>query len=385
MAFTRDEISEYEKQPPKVVPDTETPFKPAASADKTPPADDQPPPDDDAPPSDAAADTPPDDSGDGTSGADDANADSPPADAAGPDGDSDQPTVDADGNTIDPPPKKGSARERIQELVEERDSFRSYGEYAQTQLNIKDQQLAELNQKLQGIKPAVPGVKEGADVDDPIPTLEDPDIQYDPDKLTRKLVAWREKVKEKARVAAASAPASRPDPEAENRKIVGTFAGRIEKFKETHKDFEAVVKLLPQLAAPAAQAIVVDETGPDILYWLGQHKAEAIRIVQLPPQMQVLEIGEIRGKLRSKTGTTQGKTKVIPSTDKTPAPDASKTQAKPKSQSNAPPPPSAVRGGARHDQVPITDPSLSMDEFVRRDRVAKIARREASKKHRESR
>lgn len=384
MAFTRDEISEYEKQPAKVVPDTETPFKPAASGEQMPPADDQPPPDDDAAPSGTDDETPPDESGDGTSGANDAAGDSPNPDDAGPDGESDQPTVDADGNTVDPPPKKGSARERIQELVEERDSFRSYGEYAQAQLNIKDQQLAELNQKLQGVKPAAPGVKEDDGVDDPVPTLEDPDIQYDPDKLTRKLVAWREKVKEKARKAAASAPAARPDPQVENQKIVNTFNERVNKFAETHKDFEAVVKLLPQLAQPAAQAVVFDESGPEILYWLGKHKAEAIRIVQLPPQLQVLEIGTIRGTLR-KSAPAQGKTKVIPSTDQTPPPDASKTQAKPKSTSNAPPPPSAVRGGSRHDQVPITDPGLSMDEFVRRTRADKLAKSEARKKLRGSR
>jgi hypothetical protein len=345
------------------------------------PADDQPPPDD----SDAPSDTddsvpPPDESGDGTSDANDAPADSSNADAP-PEGDSETDQAGEDGNTDPTPPKKGSARERIQELVDERDSYRSFGEYAQEQIQARDKRLAEIEAELNKLraKPATAQPAAAPEADDPIPTLDDPDVQYDPARLQQKLAKWREDVKTKAAKVAESAR-TKVDPQAENLRIIAEFNRRCDEYAETHPTFKDKARLLPQLSADASVVVIKNPAAPAILDYLANNLKEAVRIVKLSPAEQIMELGEIRSKLPKTT-----ERKVIPPSDKTPPQDASRTPAKPKSQSNAPPPPRPVRGGSRHDEVPITDPNLSMADFVRRSRAEKMAKRENSRKFRESR
>ena len=372
MAFSRDDLKEYEGQKQEDVPLFDAVKGPAAEKSDEP-ADDSTTADADTPSGDVETETLPDDSGDGTSDENDATADSSTADSASPDGDSTE-SSDADGEQ---PPRKGSARARIQELVDEVHNYRSYGEYAQEQLRAKDQALAE---KAKALAEAEAKLKTGssttapaATAEPPVPTLEDPDVNYDPEKFSQKLGKWRDEVKAIAEknAKAAVTPAEQPHP-----KVVA-FMGRIEEFKKTHPDFEKRATLLPQLSPTAGRAVIEHERGPDILDYLSHRLGDAVRIAKLSDELQALEIGRILDRIESQKGKT-----VIPPKNQTPTPDASKTPAKPKSQSNAPPPLTAVRGGGRRDELPITDPSISMDEFVRRERAKKIAAHEYSRKAR---
>lgn len=367
MAFTREELAAQEE------------------AIKTPPVDkedeqeeEEPNTEDDADPSGDELESDPDDQGDGTS--DEEEDSSTSDDDADPSGETEtDEEEEEDGKTVEPQPKKGSARERIQELVDERDGYRAFGEYAQEQIAARDQQVAELRAKLEAAGKSKTEIDAAvaSESSEPMPTFEDEDVGYDPAKYQAKLNKWVETtVSTKVKAALKAAPAKTDEPEVPPE--IKVFSERVNKFIEANKDFEAKVKTLPQLAQPAAKNIVLAEDGPAILYYLGNHVKDAVRIARLSPDEQLMELGAIRAALR------RGKKTVIPpkpKDDPTPGQGA-KTTAKTKSQSNAPTPPTRVVGGGRRDARDTTDPSMGMEEFARRHRQERVASREANRKAR---
>lgn len=318
--------------------------------------------DDVADPSSDATETPPDDQVDGTSDDKDVNEESSTSDAA-PSGETEPDKEQADGNTDKPAPKKGSAAARIQELVDERDGYRAYGEYAQEVLAAREAELQELRTKVPKPTPTT------AAAVDPMPTMEDADVNYNPQAFQVKMKAWVDRTVER-QVKAKAAPASAETPET----IAEKFSARANAFAKDHPDFASNTALLPKFSGQVNRILVTSDDGLVVLDWLGKHKAEAVRIAKLSPEEQLLELGSVRA-------TSKGSGKVLPPSTKSSEPQgASKVPAKPKSTSNAPPPPSRVPAGGRAVARDIQDPSMSMDEFARKHREEKNAAREASRK-----
>jgi hypothetical protein len=321
--------------------------------------------DDDAAPSSDATETPPDDQVDGTSDDKDENEESSTSDAA-PGSETETTKEQTDGNTEKPAPKKGSAAARIQELVNERDGYRAYGEYAQEQLAAREAVIQELKKKVPEPKPTTTG----ATTVDPMPTMEDADVNYNPQIFDAKMKVWVDRTVE-AKVKAKAAPANPAD------SIVEKFNERANAFAKDHPDFAKNTALLPTFSQPVAKVLVTGDDGVAILNWLGTHKSEAVRIAKLSPEEQLLELGSVRSIIKKGSGT------VLPPSTKTSEPSgASKSPAKPKSLSNAPPPPSRLPAGGRRDARDVQDPNMGMDEFARQHREAKAAAREASRKQR---
>lgn len=368
MAFTREELSEQEKKPQTPVGDDVSPFTgktPAeeAASDSDPDAD---------PSGDGGTQTDPDDAGDGGNGGE-TTGDSPTSTDADPSGETDSNGGEqSGGEPVKPVPKKGSAAERIQELVDERDGYRAYGEYAEKQIQARDKELSELRAKVPATA-AKPAVKE--EPDEPFPKLEDPDVDYDSVKLEAKVKGWTNKKIEKAKAANPAPQTGANDPKA----VETAFMGRVGEYVKTHTDFETTVKTLPPLAPQAAAVVILGEDGPALLYYLGKHRKDAVRIAQLPERDQLMELGYIRAQLKESEvlPPNQGDKPAAKGGD-LPAPGA-KSQAKPKTPSGAPTPPNRVTGGGTSQTRDIQDPNLDMAEFARRHREARVKGREAAR------
>lgn len=347
--FTRDSLTAYEKQPAAAAP------APVAAESQKPAAQVQAP----------VADTPVVES----DALDTSSVDDVPADPAVPGedgtsvetGDSTTPTADLDSETpIDEtgdgkPRSRGTAQERIEELVTERNAYRKYGEHL----------LATINE-LKGMKNApatsieAPAPAPIADSSDDPPTLEQ--HQFDPVAFSKAQSKWlKDQVAKGVRTAIETERGQQASADAHAK-----FIEREAVTRKEFADFDVVTSKnpnFPKLATKAATLIVRSEYGPRIAYELGRNPGLGARIEKMDADSQIAAIGRIEGGIIA--------LKVAPpSTVKKPAP-AQKTVTK------APPPPTPVRGSS-NPQKQISE--MSMDEFVAHERAQKLAKREQNLK-----
>jgi len=359
MAFTREDLATFEQQPQTM---TELPVAVVEVAADTPVEE---PVSTEATPAPDGADA--DDTADGGSSADDSEGE--PATPSG------EPSAATE-------PQKGSARARIMELVDERNAYKKFG-------SVAEQRIADLEAQLaasRGTNPAAPATEtpavaaETATDDDPAPSPEDADVQYDPVKLSQKTAKWLKAQVDKG-VRAGVAQALNSDKSATAAVVARqAFDARVEAFEKTPegKEFRLSAPDLPKLPPPVGHKIGTDEMGPAILNVIAADIASAKAFAALPIEDQLVRIGEIKADLKAKA-------KAAPAADgSTPAAavPAAKPVKQPKTVSTAPPPPSRVPAGANSQKRSLTDPSLSMDEFVRMDREERNAERAAKRAQR---
>jgi hypothetical protein len=399
MAFSRDDLESYEKQPQKQVDDKLNPFRgatPARAADAAAVAavaagqtdatpggsatrsaaseslvdDDTPIVDEDGTLGDQT------DSGEGTS---DENAESSTA-SADLSGESD-PNADLTGDADDveasrarPAPKKGSAEDRIVELNDLLEGTKIFGKHMQGQL--KDA-LAELERIKAGGKPTAAqtaaAVAPPAEEDEPMPDLADADIAFDNDKYRAKMQKWS---KTQAKIAARELIREMTgQSEAQARRAQVTE--KIEVFAKAHPDYKKVVSENPvlaanQLAPDAGIAVAQSEHTARLLYEFGKDPALAVRTAKQSPAQQLITIGRMIGDIERETasGSKQNGSK----------PNAQQGQKK--STTQAPPPPTPTKGGGRAQARDPLDPNMSMDEFARQHRGSKQSARENARRAR---
>jgi hypothetical protein len=359
--FSRESLAEYAKQPQTKVAEDTNPFAGATPAkvadpvavaavqsgkvDATPAATSQATDDDATPSGDADVTEDQTDSGDGTS---DETADTSTA------------AVDS-GDEVETP-KKGSARERIVEVLDLAEGYKEYGK-------LKAAEAAELKAELARLKaPSVKAVAVPSIADTPMPRMEDPDVNFDADLLQKKTEKWIDARAE----AKAEAAFNRVSKQAEIQKVLDAVDTKVTAFKSTHEDFDDVVsknQVLQdnQLAPDAALAVARSEFTADLLYRFGQDPKLAVRTAKLSPADQREVIGEMIGEIRS---------------EKKAAAKNPQTGAKPvvkKSITQASPPPTATKAAGRPTERDMTDPTVEMDDFARRHREGKVAGRERSR------
>lgn len=82
------------------------------------------------------------------------------------------------------------------------------------------------------------------------------------------------------------------------RKTLESYNANVVKAREKYPDYDAVVyaESVP-FTAPMTDAIVESDNGPDIAYHLAQNPQEVVRISQLSPRRQLMELGLISAKL----------------------------------------------------------------------------------------
>lgn len=91
----------------------------------------------------------------------------------------------------------------------------------------------------------------------------------------------------------------------QNDKTLSEFTERKAKFIEDHPDYEELVESADpekelQISIPMANAILTDEDGPAIAYYLGQNPDEATRISKLSGVQAIAALGRIAARLTAK-------------------------------------------------------------------------------------
>jgi hypothetical protein len=399
--FSRESLTAYEKQPQKQVADTANPFAGATPAKAADPAaiaaakaeaealennaeldvsgsGDEVDPSGDASNSD-------DQTASGDGGTSDDNADSSTA-SADPGDETGTSDVEADGEDASatsrrPPPKKGSAAERLQEVLalrnEERDLMEGYKEYGK----MRDKQLQEVQARLAqleqgGARPAAATTAQPtAAVDtDPMPDLTDPEINFDTDKLRVRTAAWTRRQAD----AAARAAVEQVTGQNVRKQLETEVNTKVETFAATKPDFDTKVRnnqilLDNQLSPDASFAVAKSEFTGDLLYYFGTNTKEAIRLAKLDPVSQVAEVNRLIGRMEARKEAATATTKTTA------------TGAKPvvkKSITQAPPPPQPTRAAGRANERDETDSGMSMDEFANQHRAKKNQARTNARKMR---
>lgn len=371
MTFSRDDMAAYEKQPQTVVDDNIPPGEikataavtdatSAASADTNTSVE--------APSGDEGESGDQSVTGDGTS---DVNAD--PSTATVDSGDDAAVKVTA--------PKKGSAQERIQELLDLTEGYKEYGHLKDTALK---EALAELARIKAGTGASAPTKAEPDNAavadDDPMPDLSDADVNFDTDKLRAKTAKWVDKriaqgtqrvVKEITGQSAAE-------------KLEAEVNAKLNTFAASHSDWETKVGKNPvliqnQLSQVASLVIAKSEHTADILYAFGNDSALAIRTAKQVPEQQLVTIGKIVAKIEA---AKEAAAAALEAANKGKQPADGAKPAKQKSLTQAPPPPTAVKAAGRQTEREETDPNLSMDDFARRHREKKQVGRAQMRKAR---
>jgi hypothetical protein len=316
--FTLAELANYETTATKQVSDDTPPPAAKAPDHQTPPAAESSPAADAVPAQDATVDS---------SVSDTSDTDVAPT-----------PTSTAEEEpTSEPEPKGSGARERIEDLVAERNALKKYAEYLQQQMAAKP---AEPPPAPAAEQPPVV-TTEGA------PTLES--VGFDTDKWTQAMQAWTAKQIEKGVKAAIT------NVQAEQQEVAArqAFESRLEAFKAKTPDLAVVLGNpdLPRLDTEAAKLVVASDIGPQILYHLGKNPEKAVRIARRSPAQQAAAIGRLEAELSATA--------------------ASPTQKKPNiTKAPAPPTPTPAGGAARIDPM-----AMSMADFVKHEREQALQKR----------
>lgn len=102
------------------------------------------------------------------------------------------------------------------------------------------------------------------------------------------LLAWNDKRKE---IETQTEKQKREEAE-----VFQTFQERAKKVREEFDDFDEVVEQ-PIFSQHMREALLYSENGPSVAYHLGTNPGEAARIRNLPPTLQLLELGKLETKL----------------------------------------------------------------------------------------
>jgi hypothetical protein len=414
MAFTREELSQYEKGPQKQIDNKVNPFRgatPAKTAGATDVAgavvgnaDEKSRILDIAPggtPADRGAASASDDgvvvdedgtigdqseTGEGTS---DEQSDSSP-DLTDSGGDAD-PNADLTVETgqeepaAAQAPAKGSAQERIVELNDKLEGAMVFGKAMQEQLKAtlaeNARLAAEHSAGTSGASAAAPPAVVSDDPG-PIPDMSDEDVAFDSDKYRAKMQEWSTKnARYQARVIIREMTGA-----AQAQSLAEQVNTKVETYAKEHPEFQEVVTNNPvlranQLAQDAGLAVARSAYTPELLMKFGQDPAFAIRVAKLSPADQLLVVGEMIAdvKAEKKAGKT---TTTTASTNKSTT-TANRGGAQPaarKSISQAPPPPRATTGGGANVRFNPLDANASMDDFVRDHRKGKETARQENRR-----
>ena len=130
---------------------------------------------------------------------------------------------------------------------------------------------------------------------EPKPT---PDQFTSPEEYDAALIAYGLKQGEEQGRKAAETARQQADVKARADALSSAYGERQTAFMADHEDFMDVAFAddVP-ITIPMTHSIMVADNGPQIAYHLGQNKAEAVRISQLDPVLQAMEIGKLSVKL----------------------------------------------------------------------------------------
>lgn len=242
--------------------------------------------------------------------------------------------------TEEPDKGRSRAKDRIEDLVAEKNAAKEYAEY------WREKALEIMNQGRNANTEPAPSQPE--QIPDTPPTLED--VNFDQRKWSQELAKWN-KVQVERQVAIRL---EQDRAQAAQAAVSNQFQERVEAFKKDHPDFDTVLSnpRLPQLDRISAAMIVGSEHGADISYTLAKNPDLAVKISRMSASQQALAIGRLESDLaRAKEAA------------KAPPPPASAPKAKaPAAVTNAPEPPTPVPAGG----APAPEPgAMDIKEWMK--------------------
>ena len=226
-------------------------------------------------------------------------------------------TVQVDGEDVPIPPwmqrEITKSRNRQRDAEAKAKQLETASTEAAERLAKVEAELAELRAKAANTNPT--NDNQATETEQPAADVRPTRDQFDdPEAYDEALAGWAEREglrKAEAKATAereatekaaqeAREDAERKAAEAEIANLNATWTSRVEAFKQTHEDFEAVATADDVLITPVmGQAILRTENGPDVAYFLGQNKDEAARIAALHPAQQLMELGVLAHRLRT--------------------------------------------------------------------------------------
>jgi hypothetical protein len=173
---------------------------------------------------------------------------------------------------VEPPKPKKSAQERFDELTRKRRDAEREAEFW----------------KAKALQKEVPAPE--APVTTPIPKRPTLDQFETTEQYEDALFEWRDKKKE---IETRTAKTQEDLNQAER-----TFQERARKIREQHEDFDEVIEN-PVFSPAMKLALLKSENGPEVAYHLGrpENRETADRILAMPAEMQIYELGRLETKL----------------------------------------------------------------------------------------
>lgn len=240
---------------------------------------------------------------------------------------------------------RSRAKERIEDLVAERNAAKEYAEFWRTKslelMNVKNPPVNE-----------APSFTE----DTPMPDIKQ--FNGDTDKWSRAVSEWTrnqialqtQKTIEQVNIAN------------ENKTVLQQFEAKIDKFRSSHADFDTVMAnpKLPVLDKTASAMVVASDFAAELTYALGRDPSMAVRISRMKPAQQALAIGRLEAQL-----ATQIQPQINPSKSLNTSPPAKQPV---KVTTQAPPPPEPIPSGGTPNSSP-EDMDISEWMRSRRDEV----------------
>lgn len=235
--------------------------------------------------------------------------------------------------------KQGGIQRKIDKLTREKYELR--------------EQLAEARGRLAGQPAAAP---KAAEADDLKPDINKWTGTYE--ELIAAISRWEARQEYKQFSAKEREEAAKAEREERDREVVDTYKERMREFMVEHDDFVEVVngaKLPKELEGPVQVAILEDEHGPDLAYYLGQHPEFCARISEMTAAGAVKAIGRLSERLFPEQEEEESEEeKELPPI----------TPAKPKAAVQAPAPIKPVRKPSPTSTG--LDDNLPIDEWVKR-------------------
>ncbi|PWT71031.1 MAG: hypothetical protein C5B60_11435 [Chloroflexi bacterium] len=246
------------------------------------------------------------------------------------------------------PGRGGSRQRRIDRLTRENESWKQQNEYLRQQLATAQQPRPPQPAAQAPPTPPKPAEAPGKPKLQDFQTLE---------AYQEALTDWKLDQREAQRKAEAEMAAAR---DAEQ-KLQTAWSSSETTARTAHPDYDEVIQSVAAPAGPgvlaARQAMLEDEAGAEILYYLGTHSEELQRIAAMQPVSAIREIGKLSAML---------------------APSPAAERSKPRTVSSAPRPPAPLSRPSGQ----TTKPDVLDEDFARRDFKAWSAARIAQIKER---
>lgn len=204
--------------------------------------------------------------------------------------------VAADAAVVEDAKKHGGLNKRFSKLTEAAEEARKETAEANARLKL----ALEALERTTG-KPAAEPAKEAEPEKLVEPEFHDPE-QYRRDmaEYTRKLVAQTTAASIKASQAEEAKARAEGEIRTQQQQVQKTFQERRTAAIAELPDYVEVAEAKDVMISQAmAAGIALDAMGPKIAYYLGKNPAEAERISKLAPAAQLIEMGEIRAKLKA--------------------------------------------------------------------------------------